>query len=167
MRWQYCLFACVILVLLPSISAQVQPASQTGSFILSLGDYQVQGQLVNAVVYAHKIVTMTMSLDYTTQTKYGPVIVTGTGDWYGTLKGTSLQGVVYNVIGSVQLCYLFFCGNANYVGYGVWHGTLSGNQGSGTFQGVITFTSSQIPNVQLNKPNQISGTWESTFQTSS
>ena len=156
----------LLLGLLPGIVyAQSGPA--TGSFAFTLQGYNVQGQLYNSLIQADNSVSMTMTLYDTLQTSIGPIPLNGNGEWYGTVNGTNMSGSINGVSGSVQVCYfIFFCGSANYVGSGTWQGTLSGNEGAGAFQGSITFTSSSIPDIQLNQPLPISGDWNSAFQAS-
>jgi len=157
---------CVALLLafLPA-AVYAQSAPAVGSFAFTLSGYTVQGQLSNAVIQADNKVSMTMSVDDNLQTSIGSVPISGDGEWYGTVNGTSVSGTIENVSGSIQVCYfLFFCGYANYSGSGTWAGTLSADQGTGAFQGFITFTSSSIPQITLNQPFPISGSWNSVFQ---
>jgi len=160
----YFLFPLIITLIFVT-AVQSQSMDQTGSLTLNISGYEIPGQLANATI-SNNIATMIMDIDYTANTSLGQVPITASGNWYGTVNGTSLSGVIYNVKGTVRVCYLLYCANANYVGYGVWSGTLSsqGDRGNGTFQGIITVTSSGLPNVTLNKPIPISGTWNSTFQ---
>jgi hypothetical protein len=145
-----------------------QSVQGNGAFAFSLESYTVQGQLSNAVIQADNTVSMTMSINDNLQTSIGAIPITGNGEWYGTVNGATVSGTIENVSGSVQVCYfIFFCGSANYVGNGTWTGTLSGNQGAGTFNGYITFTSSSIPQITLNQPTPVAGTWSSNFQSSS
>ena len=155
----------VILASLWVSGVQGQSTAQTGSVIFTLAGYEIQGQLTNAII-SSKTVTMGMSVDYVANTTLGQVPVTGSGEWYGEVNGTILSGIIYNVKGTVRVCYVFFCGNANYVGYGTWAGTLSnqGQEGDGTFRSVIIFTSSDVPRIPLNQPIPISETWNATFQ---
>lgn len=157
------LMFALILTTLPALQAQVG----AGTFSFTLQSYTVQGQLANAVLHHNHIVTMRMVVNDRIQTSIGGVPITGYGDWYGALNSTALSGKIENVTGTVQACVLFLCGQATYVGNGTWVGTLSGTQGSGTFQGVIRFTNSSLPQIPVNQPFPISGTWSSTFQNSS
>jgi hypothetical protein len=155
----------LVLAILPAL--QAQSGSGAGSFSFTLNGYTVQGQLSNTIIHPDNSVTLTMSVQDTMQTPAGNVPISGSGEWYGTANVTSLSGTIQNVIGTARICILFFfCGNANYVGQGTWQGTLSGAQGSGTFQGTITFTSSPVPQIPVNQPIPISGTWSSNFQLS-
>jgi hypothetical protein len=153
----------LILTMLPML--QAQPGA--GSFSFTLKGYTVVGQLVNATIHADKSVTLRMVVDDTLQTFVGGVPINGTGDWEGTVNGTVLTGTIANVSGTLQACIFFFCGQADYVGNGTWTGTLTGSQGSGTFRGVITFTRSSLPQIPVNQSIPVSGSWSSTFQTSS
>jgi len=156
----------LLLTFLPAaVYAQSQPT--IGSFAFTLQGYTVQGQLSNAVIHSDNSVSMTMSVDDSLQTPIGAVPINGNGDWTGMVNGTAVSGTIQNVSGSIQVCYfLFFCGTANYAGNGTWTGTLSADNGSGTFTGFITFTSSSISQIQLNQPIPISGNWSSNFQSS-
>ena len=141
---------------------------RTGSFSFTLNGYTVQGQLINAIIHPDKSVALTMNINGNLQTPLGSVPITGNGEWYGKADATLLSGTIQNVQGTVRICLpLFSCGNANYVGQGTWNGNLSGQQGTGKFQGTITFTSSPVPQVPVNQPTPISGTWNSNFQLTS
>lgn len=156
------IYLALLLALVPSA---VFAQSANGSFAFTLSGYTVQGQLSNPVIQAGNSVSMTMTLSDYLQTSIGSIPITGNGEWYGTVNGGTVSGTIQNVSGTVQACYfIFFCGQANYIGQGTWTGTISGSQGSGTFQGTITFTSSSIPQIQLNQPTPISGSWNSSFQ---
>jgi hypothetical protein len=154
----------VLLVLPTALYAQ----SGMGSFTFTLNGYTIQGQLGNAIIHNDNSVTLTMSVSGNIQTSIVGVPISGSGEWYGTANATSLWGTIQNVHGNARVCILFFfCGDANYNGQGTWVGTLSGSQGTGTFQGTITFTSSPVPQIPVNQPIPISGTWTSNFQLSS
>lgn len=161
--------ATFVLVLLAfPVALEAQSGTGTGSFAFTLNGYTVQGQLVTATIHPDNSVTLTMTVRDTMQTSAGNVPISGSGQWYGTANVTSLSGTIQNVQGTARICMLFFfCGNANYVGQGTWEGTLSDAQASGTFQGTITFTSSPVPQIPVNQPIPISGTWNSNFQLSS
>jgi hypothetical protein len=158
----FVLMFVLILTMLPTLRAEVG----TGTFTFTLKGYTVQGELTNAILHPDNTVTLTMVVDDRLQTFLGPVSIVGNGEWYGALNGTVLSGTIANVTGTVQVCVFFFCGHADYVGNGTWTGALSGAEGSGTFQGVIIFTNSSFPQIPINQPIPISGTWSSTFQTS-
>ncbi len=156
----------LVLTSLPVL--QAQSVGGTGSFAFTLNGYTVQGQLVNTAIHHDKSVTLTMTIDSTMSTSAGNVPISGRGDWYGVANATSLSGTIQNVQGTARVCILFFfCGNANYVGQGTWEGTLSNGQGTGTFQGTITFTSSPVSQIPVNRPIPVSGTWSSNFQLTS
>ncbi len=157
-----CLALLLILTTLPLL--QAQPVAESFSFTLK--GYTVKGQLVNATIHADKAVTLSMVVDDTLQTFVGGVPINGTGDWEGTVNGTVLAGTIANVSGTLRACIFFFCGQADYVGNGTWTGTLTDSQGSGTFQGVITFTNSSFPQIPINRPIPVSGPWNSSFQNS-
>jgi hypothetical protein len=157
----------IMFLVLPT-ALYAQSGTGTGSFTFTLNGYTVQGQLSNAIIHNDNNVTLTMSVSGNIQTSIVGVPISGSGEWYGTANATSLSGTIQNVHGNARVCMLFFfCGNANYTGEGTWVGTLSGSQGAGTFQGTITFTSSPVPQIPVNQPIPISGTWSSNFQLSS
>lgn len=156
----FALSLMLILTVLPVLKAQLG----TGTFTFTLKGYTVQGQLTNAMIHPGNFVTMNMVVDDTLQTVIGGAPITGSGEWYGTLNGTVLSGTIANVTGTVRACvFFFFCGHADYVGNGTWNGTLSGAQGTGTFQGTITFTSSSFSQIPVNSPIPVSGRWSSPF----
>jgi hypothetical protein len=162
-RIVFALMLMLIMTTLPVLEAQLG----TGTFTFTLEGYTVQGQLANAMIHRGNIVTASMVVDDTLQTSMGGVPITGTGDWNGTVNGATLSGTVANVSGTVRACiFLFFCGQADYVGNGTWTGTITGSQGSGTFRGTITFTRSSFSQIPINHPIPISGSWDSSFQTS-
>jgi hypothetical protein len=109
---------------------------------------------------------MNMVLNGNIETSIGPVPITASGLWVGTRNGTSLSGIIQDVSGTVYACFLFWCGTATFIGQGEWSGTLTSTQGTGNFDGTITFTSSDLPQVQLNQPAPITGTWTADFQLS-
>ena len=163
------IFFCLALLLafFPAV-VQAQSAPMVGSFAFALLGYTVQGQLSNAVINTDNTVSMSMALDDNLQTSMGAVPINASGEWDGAVNGTMMSGTIRGVSGSIQVCYLFFfCGYADFVGNGIWTGTLSSGQGSGTFSGNITFTSSSFSQVQLNQPIAVSGNWTSAFQSSS
>jgi hypothetical protein len=157
----------LVLFVLPT-ALYAQAGTGMGSFTFTLSNYAVQGQLGNAVIRNDNSVTLTMTVSSDIQTSVARVPISGSGEWYGRANATSLSGTIQNVNGNARICMLyFFCSDANYIGQGTWTGTLSGSQGTGTFQGTITFTSSPIPQIPVNQPIPISGTWSSNFQLSS
>jgi len=170
-RISCCLTFVLILALLPTVVLHGQSGEPTGSFAFTFRGFTVQGQLADATIHPDDTVTVVMILDDTLQTPVGPVPISGIGEWNGTVRNDSslsgtflLSGIIENATGTVRVCVLFFCGDANYVAHGTWEGELSGTQGTGTFQGVITFVSSPLPQIPVNKPIALSGTWSSTFQ---
>ena len=165
-RILYLVTFALVLLAFPVLHAQ--SGGGTGSFSFTLNDYTVQGQLVNAVIRSDNSVTLNMNINGNLQTSVGSIPITGNGQWYGKANTTILSGTIQNVQGAVTICMLiFFCGNANYVGQGTWNGNLSGQQGTGTFQGTITFTSSPVSQIPVNQPISVSGTWNSNFQSTS
>jgi hypothetical protein len=158
----------VLVLLVFPAALYAQSGADEGSFAFTLNGYTVQGQLANAIIHPDNSVTLTMTVNDTMRTSAGNVPINGSGEWYGTANATSLSGTIQDVQGTARVCILFLlCGNANYVGQGAWQGTLSDAQGSGTFQGTITFTSSPVPQIPVNQPIPVSGTWNSNFQLSS
>jgi len=159
----------VLLAVFSTVIVEAQSAAGTGSVELTIAGRQIPGELTNSTLYPDNTVTMSMIVDYSAQTNIGQVTITATGNWYGRSNGTSLAGIIYSVKGTVQICYVFYCPAASYVGYGTWNGALTSNrtQAAGTFEGTLIFTNSQIQNVTLHRPITISGTWNSTLQTSS
>lgn len=157
----------LVLTIFPALQAQSDGG--TGSFAFTLSGYTVQGQLVNAIIHPDNSVTLRMTVHDTMRTSAGNVPISGRGEWYGIANVTSLSGTIQNVQGTARVCILFFffCGDANYIGQGTWEGTFSNAQGTGTFQGTITFTSSPVPQIPVNRPIPVSGTWSSNFQLSS
>lgn len=162
-RIVYSLMLVLMLTLLPALHAQ----SGNGLFSFVLNGYTVQGQLVNAIIHPDNSVTLNMNIRGNMQTSIGSIPISGYGEWYGIANANLLSGTIQNVNGIVRICILiFFCGNANYVGQGTWNGNLSGEEGTGTFQGTITFTSSPVPQVPVNQPIPVSGIWSASFQQS-
>ena len=163
-RIVYLVAFVLVLLAFPMLHAQ----SGAGSFSFTLNGYTVQGQLINAIIHPDNSVALTMNINGNLQTPVGSVPITGSGEWTGKADGTLLSGTIQNVQGTVRICLpLSSCGNANYVGQGTWNGNLSGQQGTGKFQGTITFTSSPVPQVPVNQPTPVSGTWSSNFQLTS
>jgi hypothetical protein len=163
-RIVYLVAFVLVLSAFPVLHAQ----SGAGSFSFTLNGYTVQGQLINAIIHPDNSVALTMNINGNLQTPVGSVPITGNGEWTGKADGTILSGTIKNVQGTVRICLpLSSCGNANYVGQGTWNGNLSGQQGTGKFQGTITFTSSPVPQVPVNQPTPVSGTWNSNFQLTS
>jgi len=177
------LLMALTLLLAPSVRAQVGPGA--GSFSFTVNGLTVQGQLSNVILYADNSVTMTMSVDEDLlQTPIGPLPLRGSGQWYGAVaSGGTLWGTIENIKGTAEICAvlsfpILSCAYAEFIGNGVWVGTLSGSQGTGTLQGVITFTSFPYPQsyrlydssnapIIVGQPIPMTGTWNSTFQPSS
>lgn len=164
-RILYLLTFVLILTIIPAL--QAQSGTGAGSFSFTLNGYNVQGQLTNAIIHPENSVTLNMIVQDKIPTSLAQVPISGDGKWYGTVNVTSLSGTIQDVHGTARVCVLFFfCGDANYIGQGTWEGMLSGSQGTGTFQGTITFTSSPVPQIPVNQPIPVSGTWSSNFQLS-
>jgi hypothetical protein len=162
------LFCLALLLTFIPAAVYGQSGQAVGLFAFTLQGYTVQGQLSNVVIRPDNSISMTMTVDDSLQTPIGAVPITGNGEWYGTVNGTTVSGTIANVSGSIQVCYfIFFCGYANYIGNGTWTGRLSADNGAGTFRGFITFTSSSFSQIPLNRPIPVSGNWSSIFQSSS
>lgn len=157
----------VVLVFCPLPALYAQSGSGNGLFSFTLSGYTVQGQLVNAIIHRDNSVTLNMNVNDKLRTSVGSVPMTGNGDWYGRVNGTVLSGTIQHVAGRLNICvFIFFCGDADYVGQGAWNGNLSGQDATGTFQGTITFTSSPFSQIPVNQPIALSGVWSATFQQS-
>jgi hypothetical protein len=147
-----------------STVVQAESVNDTGSLSFTIAGHEIRGQLLNSTLSPNSVVTMSMNVDYAANTSLGQLTMKGSGNWYGKANGTSLQGVIYGVKGSVQICYVFYCGTALYVGYGIWNGAFRNSTfATGTLQAVVIFTNSQIANIPLDRPMLISGTWNSTM----
>lgn len=139
-------------------------AVSNGTFTVNIGGYSIIGQLTDARIQANKTASALISVDQTVPASFGSAHVVGSGKLVGIVSGTAVHGTVEGFSGNVQVCFmLFFCQSSNFVGTGTWSGTLqSGTQGSGTFQGTITFDKS-MPSV--GKQGQVSGSWNVDFAT--
>ncbi len=139
-------------------------AQDIGSVQLNLGSQLITGQLTNVEVGMSGNVSMTMVVNQQIQTQFGSLPMTATGLWVGAVNRTNVTGTIQDVAGTVKVCFLFMCGTSDFVGQGIWGGTLNDTEASGTFVGTITFTSSPFPQVELNKPQDVSGTWNVNLQ---
>jgi hypothetical protein len=145
----------------------VSSASGSGSFTFTVDGYTVTGELTGAAIGHGGPVQMLMSIDQTISTSYGSVQVTGNGVWVGETDFHAINGVIENVAGMVQACAVFYCQNAEFTGGGTWSGTMAwsntaGSQGSGTFEGTLSFTGQQI---NQTGPVPVSGNWTAAFET--
>ncbi len=160
-------FGVALLLLVASLSYSFLPVmadAGQGTFALDLTGYSLNGNLENAIVNTNSV-SMNMILNGNLQTSIGQIPITASGLWVGARNGSSLSGLIQDVSGTVYACYfLFWCGQATFVGQGEWSGTLTSTQGTGVFDGTITFTSSDFSQIQLNQPAPISGTWTADFQ---
>jgi len=155
-----------LLMLTLFVIATPAAAQSVGSLQLNLGNEQISGQLTNLKA-TNGTVSMVMTLNTQIQTQIGPIPMTATGVWIGSVNGTSVSGAIQGVTGNIQACVLFMCGSSDFVGQGQWTGTVNNNSiASGTFTATITFTSSSFSQVPLNKPEPISGTWNANLQPS-
>jgi hypothetical protein len=160
------IFAAAVLLIAASVNSSFHPVMATqggGAFALDLNGYTLNGNLENAVVKANSV-SMNMVLNGNIPTSFGQVPVTANGIWVGSRNGTSLTGTIQDVSGTLNMCFLFWCGKATFIGQGEWKGTLSATDGTGVFDGTITFTSSDFSQIHLNQPAPISGTWNADFQ---
>jgi len=165
---RFAIVGVALLLIVASLSYSFLPvmaSSGQGTFALNLTGYSLNGNLQNAIVNTNSV-SMNMVLNGNIETSIGPVPITASGLWVGTRNGTSLSGIIQDVSGTVYACFLFWCGTATFIGQGEWSGTLTSTQGTGNFDGTITFTSSDLPQVQLNQPAPITGTWTADFQLS-
>jgi hypothetical protein len=156
----------VVIVLLFSSVAPTLATSGQGTFQMVVRGYPVSGSLQNAIINSEGKVSMKMVVSGNMQTPIGGVPITGSGVWVGVRSGSMVSGLIQNVAGRVHICIWFWCGNANFVGQGHWSGTLTGTSGAGTFDGTITFTSSDFSQIPVNQPQPVSGTWNAEFQLS-
>jgi hypothetical protein len=134
-----------------------------GAFALNLSGQTLNGSLENAIVKSDSV-SLNMILNGNIPTSLGQVPVTANGIWVGSRNGTSLTGTIQDVSGTVSMCILFWCGHASFIGQGHWSGTLNGTVGSGSYDGTITFVSSDFSQIHTNMPAPISGTWNADFQ---
>ena len=140
--------------------------STNGSFTFTVAGYTVSGSLSSASIAHGGAVQMVMTIDQNVPTSYGTVHVTGSGVWSGQTDFQTVSGVIGNLGGTIQACFLFSCQDGDFAGTGTWSGTLSPagggeSQGSGMFQGTVNI--SGLPS--QNGPATISGSWTSTFET--
>jgi hypothetical protein len=108
-----------------------------------------------------------MSIDQSISTSYGVVHITGNGIWSGQTDFQAFNGAIGNVVGTVQVCAIFVCENADFTGSGTWTGTMTwsntaGTEGAGTFEGTLNFTGQQT---NQTGPVPISGDWTAAFET--
>jgi len=160
------IFGVALLLIVASLSYSFLPVMASGgqgTFALDLTGYSLNGNLQNAIVNSNSV-SMNMILNANLQTSIGQIPITASGLWVGTVNGTNLSGSIQEVSGTVYDCFLFWCGQATFIGQGEWSGTLTSTQGTGVFDGTITFTSSDFSQIQLNQPAPISGTWTADFQ---
>ncbi len=156
-----------MLLIVASLTYALAPAFASpgqGSFSMTISNTTLNGDLENTVIKADSV-SMSMSLNGNLQTSIGQVPITASGIWVGSRNGTGLTGTIQDVTGTVHMCFLFWCGQASFVGQGVWNGNLATTtNGAGNFDGSITFTSSDFSQIQLNQPAPVSGTWNADFQ---
>lgn len=157
--------AAVLLIIAPASSVPaVVAVSGAGSLQLSVGSYgTAQGQLQNAIIYPNNTILMTMNVNDRLQTSLGAIPITATGIWAGVRSDSVVSGSIRNVVGKAQICIIFSCNDANYVGQGQWSGSINATHANGTFQGTITFTNSPVSQIRVGQPISISGTWTVDF----
>lgn len=159
-------FCVTFLLIVASLSYCFLPVMATagqGSFELDLTGYSLNGSLENAILKTTSA-SMNMILNGDIQTSISQIPITASGVWIGVQNGTKLSGIIRDVSGTVHACFLFWCGKATFIGQGEWSGTLTSIHGAGTFDGTISFTSSDFTQIQLNQPAPITGTWTADFQ---
>ena len=165
------LIAAILLVLVPLVPISglivVSGDPANGSFTFTVNGYSVTGELTDATVEHGGAVQMLMSIDQSISTSYGVAQVTGNGVWSGETNFQEVHGAIGNLSGTIQVCAVFYCQNADFTGTGTWSGTISwssgtGSQGSGTFEGTLNFSGSQITQ---NGPVPVSGNWTAYFET--
>jgi len=155
-----------VLLIVASLSYAFSPVLAdpgNGTFAMNLGSSTVNGNLQNAIIQSNSV-SLSMILNGYVQTSIGPVPITANGMWVGLRNGTLLSGDIQDVTGTVHMCILFWCGQATFVGQGQWAGTLASTEGAGTFEGTVTFISSDFSQIHLNQPAPVSGTWSAEFQ---
>jgi hypothetical protein len=165
-KWATTLSIVLLIVTLFGYAiAPVFATSGSGSFTLIMSGYPVNGNLQNVVANSDGSVSMNMVLDGSVSSPIGPVPIVANGAWVGMRNGSELSGMIQNVAGTARICFIFWCGNANFVGQGEWSGTLASNStlGSGGFEGTITFTSSDFSQIPVGQPQPVSGTWNADF----
>ena len=160
------LLLLVSLLFLSGVVA-VSSDSGSGSFTFTVDGYVVTGVLTGAAIGHGGPVQMLMSIDQTISTSYGTVHVTGNGIWSGETDFNSINGVIENVAGTAQACAVLYCQSADFTGNGTWGGSLAWNsaaglQGSGTFEGTLSFTGQQT---NQTRSVQVSGNWTASFDT--
>jgi len=160
------LFAAVLLII-ASLTGAFLPASASpgqGTFSITISQSTLNGDLVNTAIKADSV-SMNMVLNGDLSTSVGQVPITANGVWVGLRNGDALNGTIQDVTGTLHFCILFWCGQAAFVGGGTWNGNLtSTSTGGGSFQGTITFVSSDFSQIHLNEPAPVSGTWNAEFQ---
>jgi hypothetical protein len=157
----------LVFVIVSSFSilpSYVSANSSEGSFRLNVRGYPVTGRLENAIVQPDGSIVMNMIIDGNVQTPIGPAPISGRGVMDGRIDGSELSGTIRDVQGNVRVCFLFFCGQAEFIGEGNWTGSADGTYATGILDGTITFTTSSFPQVPLNQPQYVSGTWNAELQ---
>ena len=138
----------------------------SGSFVFVVDGYLITGTLSQGVIGHGGRVRMLMSIDQTISSQYGPVNIVGSGTWVGETDFHSFNGVITDVVGTIQACVIFYCQTGDFAGTGTWSGSMSwnntvGTQGSGVFRGALTLTGQQITS---SGQVAIAGNWTDTFQ---
>jgi hypothetical protein len=155
----------LILAVALSGRAVVSSNNSSGVFTFTVYGYMVTGDLTDTSISHGGIVQMLMTIDQTIPIPNGTVHITGNGAWSGITDLQTLSGEITNVQGSVYACVLLACQNADFTGNGTWVGTMTwskaaGSQGSGTFQGALIFSGSQV---NQTGPVPVSGNWTASF----
>ena len=154
------------MLIVASLSYAFSPVlanSGEGTFAMDLSGNTLNGNLQNAIIKSNSV-SLNMILNGYVQTSIGPVPISANGIWVGARNGTLLTGTIQDVTGTVHMCILFWCGQAAFIGQGQWSGTLTSTDGTGTFDGTVTFISSDFSQIHLNQPAPVSGSWNADFQ---
>ena len=163
--------ACMALLLVPLVAlsgqATVGGSPANGSFTFTVSGYTVTGELTDATIEHGGAVQMLMSIDQSIPTSYGTAKVTASGVWSGETNFQQINGAIGNLSGTIQVCAIFYCQNADFTGTGTWQGSLSwssssGSEGSGIFGATLSVSGSQITG---NGPVPVSGNWTAYFET--
>ncbi len=133
-----------VLFLMSSIALLTPVAAAGGPIQFTVQGYgTVRGQLENAVIQPNNTISINMLVNDQLQTSQGKFPIFARGIWNGIRNGSTLSGDIRDVTGKMQICILFACNDANFVGEGHWTGSLNATHATGNYIGTITFTNSQ------------------------
>jgi len=119
------------------------------------------GILTNVVIQPDNSTSMRLVSNYRLQTARGTFPLNATGTLVGMRNGSSLSGLIQNLVG--KACVLQ-CFDFDFVGDGQWSGTLNQGHAEGILQGKVIFVSSPMKEVPQGLPASFSGTWVADFQ---